>query len=433
MKLASIDDAIALLPPKSPYRVVLHGLWAKEDKVARAEAHKALRSMSTPYWEPPTTIDEAVALVVLRAVFDVPAPAPESRYERGVEAVPFSLIGSATPAVLALIEERYADADPDLRLDILTLVASAATVQGAKTFADLVGKHGWPASTYGRFFTELAKNLPHAPAFLPTLLDVRGDDQPTIELGDLALRALRSGSLEPARIETTSMVQELPSRIDDLFACIAQDRGKEAPDDENTNQINELAMLLDLAGFVGGDPAAQRIQRAFELPETWPVTFALASAVCRNLDLPAAVVARVAKDAETRSVLYGFLRDLGASDRIPVEYRSRDAFAEADVVGWLAHPNELGHAPTNIEKMAIFTATHEGQEVELYVWRFRDEGEAWQAATSGPYVKTAPEGPLSGPSTFSMFEDWDTKTPEEHAMSVLDTLAEWRAAWASES
>ena len=100
--------------------------------------------------------------------------------------------------------------------------------------------------------------------------------------------------------------------------------------------------------------------------------------------------------------------------------------AEADIVSWLAYPNELGHAPKNIEKMATFIAIQEGWEVELYVWRFCDDGEAWRAATSGPYAKNAPEGPLSGPSTFSLFEDWDTKTAGEHAMSVLDTLAEWR-------
>ena len=156
------------------------------------------------------------------------------------------------------------------------------------------------------------------------------------------------------------------------------------------------------------------------------MVFALAYALRRRLGLPAAVVRRIAQDAEIRSTLYGFLRSLGASDQIPAEYRSRDAFAEADIVGWLAHPKELRHAPTNIEKMATFTVTREGQEMELYVWRFRDDGEAWQAATSGPYAKVTPEGPLSGSSTFSMFEDWDTKTPEEHAMSVLDTLAQWR-------
>ena len=261
---------------------------------------------------------------------------------------------------------------------------------------------------------------------MPTLLDVRSDGQPTIELGDLVLRALRSGSLQPAGIETTSMVQELPTRIDDLLARIAEVRAEEASSDERAKVIDELAMLLDLAGFVGGDPAVQRIERGFELPETWPVIFALASAARRQLDLPAAVVTRVAMDPETRSTLYELLHDLGASHQIPGEYRSRDAFAEADMVSWLAYPSELGHAPTNIEKMATFTATCEGQEVELYVWRFRDEGETWQAATSGPYEKTAPEGPLSGPSTFSLFEDWDTKTAEEHALSVLDTLADWR-------
>lgn len=96
------------------------------------------------------------------------------------------------------------------------------------------------------------------------------------------------------------------------------------------------------------------------------------------------------------------------------------------MVQWLKFPTELGREPDRLEKMATFDSD---DGLRLYVWRFTSfEGE-WAAAVSGPYETDAPPGPVSGPSTFSRFEAWESATAEEHAARAVETLDAWRKSW----
>lgn len=145
----------------------------------------------------------------------------------------------------------------------------------------------------------------------------------------------------------------------------------------------------------------------------------------RGDKVPGAAVARVAGEASVRARLWSLLKPLGASDLIPPKWRTRDAFAEADLVEWLSHPSELGHPPDKIEKMAVFTAKQKDEDVVLYVWRFRTGKDDWKAATSGLYPTRSPEGPLHGRETFSRFDPWSAHDAEGHAATALETLREW--------
>jgi hypothetical protein len=99
------------------------------------------------------------------------------------------------------------------------------------------------------------------------------------------------------------------------------------------------------------------------------------------------------------------------------------------MVQWLKYPTELGREPDVLEKMATFDAHREGGPVVLYVWRFSDHEGRLCAAVSGPYPRDGVPGPVSGASTFSRFERWETATAAEHAQAVLDTLREWHESW----
>jgi hypothetical protein len=74
--------------------------------------------------------------------------------------------------------------------------------------------------------------------------------------------------------------------------------------------------------------------------------------------------------------------------------------------------------------MAVFIGEAGGEEVALYVWRFRGLEGQWLAAVSGPYP-TAIVGPMAGSSTFSRFEPWEAKSAAQHAAAVLQTLESW--------
>ena len=403
---ASISDAVDALPDGSRYRAVLAGLWS-EDRAARRAGEDALSALRKPYWEPPVVTPEAEAVTVLRAVLEVPAPGP-------VASVAFSLIGSATPAVIALARGGFEGADEDTRLNLLTLVASANTRDGAEVFAELVGRHGW-TPVHPRLLMELGKNVAHADVLFPALLDAK--DAPATRLTDLLIAALQGRHLDPARLAQTEVALTLGERIDELLAS------------KEETAIGELAARLDLAAHLGGESVVPRLRAALAHPHAWPRAFAVLSLLRRGMAVPDDAIARVAADPATRGIFYRLTKEVGATARIPEAYRTRDAFAESDMVGWLSHPGELGQPPKAIEKMAVFEVEKGDERVVLYVWRFQSEESAvWKASVSGPYPVNPPEGPLSGPSTFSRFDPWDKCTAEEHASAVLKTLSEWAAA-----
>lgn len=424
------DEVLAMLPSSSTYRAVLAGLGAATPD-AKEAAKKALRSLSKPMWETPTAVSVDEAVAVLSAIFDVEWPAGSASFDKAELA--FTLVGSAHPLVIDRVVERFGDADDDLRLNLLTLVASSGTRQGAEAIASMVKAHGWPTSFHQRFFMELGKLVDHADALFPALLDAPGG--PTMDIGNLLLEALRAKKLDPERVRDTPLVKELRSQLDRLKASLANgNEDEDDEDDERANAGRELAMHLDLAGFVGGDAVLPALRACTDLSDSWPAAFAVASLVRRGETVRDESIARIAADRSTLDALYSLLRDLGAADRIPAEHRSRDAFAAADMIGWLSHPGELGHPPAALERMAVFRGKEEGGEVELYVWRFRSKksDSKWQAALSGPYPVSAEEGPVQGESTFSRFESWTSRTAEEHASAILKNLGEWHRAWAAE-
>lgn len=420
----TLDDALAQLPVDSPYRSVLALLMSSDPKArreAQAEIHK--HKLTTPYWETPAPKDPLVALAVLHAAMDLVFPAPVDVRERGRSALLLTLVGSATPPLLVCVREGYAAADTELHLPLLTLVASAGTREGAETLVELIRAHGWPRAVHQRFLSELSTNLDHADALFPALLETEGG--PIVDLGDLLLRALRADKIGAESVAETPLVRGLGDRMRELLTSQESLRGKASAElsDAEANVVGELALLVDLAGFLDAPVAV--IREVAGLPETRVAAFAVASLLRRGEPLDDACFDRIAADHASRSTFYSLLAPLGATSRIPAKWRTPDAFAAADMVGWLSHPGELGRPPDELEKMDVFEVPQERGPVALYVWRFRVADGPWKAGVSGPYPSDSPEGPLAGNRTFSRFDDWDSATAEQHALAVVETLNTW--------
>jgi hypothetical protein len=124
-----------------------------------------------------------------------------------------------------------------------------------------------------------------------------------------------------------------------------------------------------------------------------------------------------AGDRRTRQVLHDLLSQVGKLHLFPGEFRTWDAMAEADMVGWLNHPNELGGPPHEIELMKKVPAP--GAEGDYFVFRYRMSEphwaakDGWMTGVAGPYDLAAEPVPY-GRGTFSRFEAYDSRTPEEH-------------------
>lgn len=156
-----------------------------------------------------------------------------------------------------------------------------------------------------------------------------------------------------------------------------------------------------------------------------PVTAAL-----RESRAPSAAdLERFAADRVTRRVLYDVLDAAGKPDLFPGRWRTWPAMAEADLVLWLNHPNELGAPPDEIESMTTVPAPGDVTPRQSYfVFRFRTHpphwaaARGWTAGVAGPYDLTAEPTP-SGRGTFSRFEAYDSRTPEEHVGLVHRQVA----------
>ncbi|MCP4899481.1 MAG: hypothetical protein GY906_21150 [bacterium] len=145
-------------------------------------------------------------------------------------------------------------------------------------------------------------------------------------------------------------------------------------------------------------------------------------ALKEHRDPDTADLKRFADHPRTRNVLYTVLAGEDRSDLFPAEFLNVDAFAESDMVFWLCHGNELGTAPDAIELMDKIRKTTEidSREVVYYVFRYRTfaphwaSEDGWLAGVSGPFLHEEPCATVR-PGTFSRFESYDSKTPEEHA------------------
>jgi hypothetical protein len=142
-----------------------------------------------------------------------------------------------------------------------------------------------------------------------------------------------------------------------------------------------------------------------------------------------AEVERFARDRATRRVLYDALQRREKLSLFPSRYRTQEAMAEADLVLWLLHPNELAAVPDAMELMASLPVPgpgFEGQRYHLFRFRTRpphwaaDKG--WLAGVAGPYRD---DGSLekTAPGTWSELEPFDSRTPEDHVRSSHERIA----------
>lgn len=138
---------------------------------------------------------------------------------------------------------------------------------------------------------------------------------------------------------------------------------------------------------------------------------------------------RFAGNVETCKVLWETLDAFGRLELFPGEYRQWEHLAKADLVFWLCHPNELTSPPDEIEVMATVdspSSTAE-QPAQYFVFRYRVNEphwaakDGWMAGVAGPYGISGDPQP-HGQATFSRFEAYDSRTPEEHVHVTHEAL-----------
>jgi hypothetical protein len=172
-----------------------------------------------------------------------------------------------------------------------------------------------------------------------------------------------------------------------------------------------LMAWLYYRAVVGGRRAYLALAQRVE-----PVTQALVNGESPSSTL----LLRFAEDRETRKVLFDTLESFDKTALFPEKFRTWELMAEADLVAWLCHPNELGTPPSDIELVTRVSEPDAPSDTSVYfVFRFRTcephwaAKDGWLTGVVGPCDTTAPAAPYAA-GTFSRFEPIDSRTAAEH-------------------
>ncbi len=158
----------------------------------------------------------------------------------------------------------------------------------------------------------------------------------------------------------------------------------------------------------------ERLRFAKVLPLVDPIGEKLAAGEVPTPD----EIERVARVSFARADLYQILKLFERLDLFPQHLKTPEAQAEATLVYWLIHPNEMQDAPEDIELVEKVVRELDGDSCDFFVFRYRmpdghwAAGDGWQLGVSGPFRKNdLPYSDFAG--AFSRFDKYGEVEPSE--------------------
>ena len=221
--------------------------------------------------------------------------------------------------------------------------------------------------------------------------------------------ALLSGNVQPADLAPYSgTFASFWRDIDEQVRPFQKSFGNSWRSEEDyQDPRNEAVLLLEMFGYVPGEPVVQEMRNALSLSDPLLVmTSALSLLRQRETVAPEALECVAASD-ETRSRWERSLAELGFAYLFPLEFSDAESRARGRLVEWLIHPTEWECPPDEIELM--------DRVDELYVFQFRTRpGYHW----SSNYGWVA--GIAADDLAFSDYQPSAMADPQEHARRMKD-------------
>ncbi len=163
------------------------------------------------------------------------------------------------------------------------------------------------------------------------------------------------------------------------------------------------AVLTVMTAFADDPPVTEILQAAVRHPNSRLGWAAYRACKRAGLDVASGATERLSADPSTRLDFYEYLRDAGEQAIFPGKWLNQEAFAEADMVRWLMHPNEYGRPPQKIELIETQTVSTGGKRGRLYVYKFTfpNNPREWKVGVSGPQPFDRHRWVTAGSDTFS--------------------------------
>lgn len=154
----------------------------------------------------------------------------------------------------------------------------------------------------------------------------------------------------------------------------------------------------------------------------------------QKLPLDPAEVRALAAAPGTRGMLYQALEQFGRLDDFPQEFKTRQAHAEALLVYWMMHPNELQDPPATIELVEAVNRRLNQREAEFLVFRYRMPeghwaGNEWILGLSGPFFPGDQPYSDSSAGSFSVATDRAATTTPSAVVDRYVQLVGRRFGW----
>ncbi len=375
-------------------------------------------------------ISERVGEMFLRAAVEVFPPAEQFLGDSSSDLVD-AAGKNPREAYVPTIRELYAQYGDAARTAALALLAKIGTDGAIRAYANLLTAYGWRAKVVPRRLDRLESHPLCAddvlPAFFSAAESPEGAYRACLLLYGLseqgAVRAkhwreyggyvlARWRRLRPV-IESAQRESGVAWRWEEPY-CVARSEG---------------GLLLDLLGRVTGKSpdVYGEILAALGLRDPYLGAYAAIAAVQRGVAIGGNTLDSIAENHHARWILFLGSRRLERRGVLPARHRTTTAIAYADMVQWLTFGTELGREPDEIELMASYRYSEDGDDGEVFLFRFRTFEPDWaakdgrMAGVAGPFT---PDGDFAGgPSmTFSSFTSWESKTPSEHVAGLRGVI-----------
>lgn len=403
------------------WKDLLHRILAAKDdaKMLINELADILRRQPVPEPFGKISARDAAHLVEIGMLTQFP-PHPFSAWHVN-NSLLFWFVTIRHPVLAKVVALRYEDCPEALRPYALTIVAAQPDEGAVLTLRDIVVEFGLPSSMMPRFFWELSRNIEHFAQTLPLLVTKAGKHIPeVVNLVNEALekKLLTSEDFAVAADDIRAQTRELL----EIVIPAQQEHGVQwRYQDEYRSAASRLGPWIDLFGHLPCDEEVLRQMRQLEDPY---LLGCLVSTLLRwHCEPDADLIRAVARDPIQRTGLFRVLRR--RPDLYPPEFRNFVSFAESDMARWIL--NDCGTEAEALDLVSIFRSEgDDGTASYACLWRFRMDGEEF-AGVSGPYPSRDSDEPLLGEGTFSRFEPWASKSPEEHLLAISDTLKAWQA------
>jgi hypothetical protein len=350
------------------------------------------------------------------------------------QSIPGILVELATKTnnidIIQVIKNNYDQYDSFAKNEALRFLSNYDDLKSITLFKELALKY--PSGITYLPMGILNKNFKYKDIIFPDLLDLTDQESTDSEVLLLFLDYLNSNQLNSHDFLTfkTKFVS-LSEKYREIIKNLEKTDIDIWDDGDYQNARFKAGIIADLLGYFNDENVKSELENYLSLTDNKLVMFASISLLKMGDEIKPELIERIAADSECRQWLFNNLISLKKLDLFPEKYKTQEALAESDMVNWLIYPTELARKPDSIQLMKIIEVDSKSKDgiVEFYLFRFKSNHEpwlndGWLTGVSGYFRKKDKPTTSSYGYTFSSFEKWDSKTPDEHLHDIQDLINE---------